>query len=33
MDYQQLRENAIDQLADELERALDLERIKSYLAD
>ena len=33
MDYQQLRENAIDQLADELERALDLERIESYLAD
>jgi adenosylcobyric acid synthase len=31
MDYLQLRENAIDQLADELERTLDLERIKSCL--
>jgi adenosylcobyric acid synthase len=31
MDYLQLRENAIDQLADELERTLDLERIKSSL--
>jgi len=33
LDYAQLRENAIDQLADELERALDLERIRSCLAD
>jgi adenosylcobyric acid synthase len=33
MDYLQLREDAIDQLADELERALDLERIKPWLTD
>ena len=33
MDYLQLREDAIDQLADELERTLDLERIKSWLTD
>jgi adenosylcobyric acid synthase len=33
MDYLQLREDAIDRLADELERALDLERIKSWLID
>jgi len=33
MDYLQLRENAIDRLADELERALDLERIQSCLTD
>jgi adenosylcobyric acid synthase len=33
MDYLQLREDAIDQLADELERTLDLERIKSCLTD
>jgi adenosylcobyric acid synthase len=31
MDYLQLREDAINQLADELERTLDLERIKSCL--
>ncbi|MCP4980801.1 MAG: cobyric acid synthase [Gammaproteobacteria bacterium] len=31
LDYHQIRENAIEQLADELERALDLELIKSYL--
>jgi adenosylcobyric acid synthase len=31
MDYFELREKAIDRLADELERALDLEQIKSWL--
>jgi adenosylcobyric acid synthase len=33
MDYHQLRENSIDRLADELERSLDLERIKSRMTD
>jgi len=33
MDYHQLRENSIDRLADELERSLDLERIKSCMTD
>jgi adenosylcobyric acid synthase len=33
MDYLQLREDAINRLADELERTLDLERIKSWLVD
>jgi adenosylcobyric acid synthase len=33
MDYFQLREDSIDQLADELERSLDLKRIKSWLTD
>jgi len=33
MDYLQLREDSLDRLADELERTLDLERIKSWLTD
>ncbi len=31
MDYVQVRKDAINRLADELERALDLERINSFL--